>query len=53
LRTSGDIDNAIDLFKAKQSASVVSVSLVEQHPYWMKNVAEKGTMTDFCKSGRA
>ena len=49
LRTSDDIDNTIDLLKAKQVSSVVSVSLVKQHPYLMKNVTDIGTMTNFYK----
>lgn len=49
LRIADDIDNAIDLLKAKQVSSVVSVSLAKQHPYLMKNVNDIGAMTNFCK----
>jgi len=47
LRNSLDIDNAINLLENHSPSSVISVSLVKQHPYWMKNINKSGTISDF------
>lgn len=40
LRTAADIDAAYDLMRTRQAPSCVSVSEVEQSPYWMYRVSE-------------
>jgi CMP-N-acetylneuraminic acid synthetase len=40
LRTGADIDAAFDLMQSRQAPSCVSVSEVEQSPYWMYRVGD-------------
>lgn len=47
LRTAQDIQAAIELLIAKNADSVVSVSPVQKHPYWMKQMDAEGRMKDF------
>jgi len=47
LRTAQDIRVAIQLLLDKGADSVVSVSPVKNHPYWMKQLDAEGRMTDF------
>jgi N-acylneuraminate cytidylyltransferase/CMP-N,N'-diacetyllegionaminic acid synthase len=47
LRVSEDIDRAIELAIEKNADAVVSVTRVEEHPYWMKRVDDEGRMADF------
>lgn len=44
LRTSLDIDNAIQIFKEKKADSVISVSEVIHPPIWSKRINEKGIL---------
>jgi len=53
LRTAEDIDNAGNIFKEKGADSLVSVTPVEQHPYWMKRIDKEGVLTDFIKMKKA
>jgi N-acylneuraminate cytidylyltransferase len=45
LRTSADIDAAFELFQRTGGNSCVSVSPVEQSPYWMYRVGHDGELT--------
>jgi CMP-N,N'-diacetyllegionaminic acid synthase len=47
LRQAEDIQNSIALLLEREAACVVSVSQVEQHPYWMKRVAADGRLEEF------
>lgn len=47
LRTSEDIDNALNLLLEKKGDSVVSVSEACSHPYLVKRVSEDGRLEDF------
>lgn len=47
LRSSQDIEAAIQLALDKNADSVVSVSHVKQHPQWMKGVDAEGRMVDY------
>jgi CMP-N,N'-diacetyllegionaminic acid synthase len=49
LRIPEDIDRAIDLIHEKSADAIVSVTRVETHPYWMKQIDGPGRMTDFIK----
>lgn len=49
LRTVEDIEKTINILIEKGADSVVSVTPVEQHPYWMKLVDRAGLMTDFVR----
>jgi CMP-N-acetylneuraminic acid synthetase len=49
LRIPEDIDRAIELIREKSADAVVSVTPVEAHPYWMKQIDGAGRMTDFIK----
>ena len=51
LRSVDDIDTAIRIMKEKRAGSVVSVTLVKQHPYWMKQVDDRGGIKSFCEEG--
>jgi len=53
LRTTEDIEVAIQLALKKIADSVVSVSLTHHHPYLTKKIAEDGTMADFMGSTQA
>lgn len=50
LRTSQDIDNAVELFFAKNAKSVVSVCEAEHHPWWTNILPEDGSMKDFLQA---
>jgi len=47
LRTSQDIEAAVQLAREWQADGVVSVCPAHQHPYWMKSITEDGRLTDF------
>ena len=50
LRTSRDIEEAVNLVVQKKADSVVSVCLAHHHPYLAKRINEDGTLTDFIGS---
>jgi N-acylneuraminate cytidylyltransferase/CMP-N,N'-diacetyllegionaminic acid synthase len=52
LRSTEDIDGAVQLAREKQADSVVSVYSVHQHPYWMKRVTKDGRLVDFLSLDR-
>jgi len=47
LRTSEDIDNAVELFFAKKAKAIVSVCEMEHHPWWSNVLPADGNMKDF------
>jgi len=47
LRTSEDIDNAIELLFSKKAQTVISVCEVNHHPYCSNTLPEDGCMKDF------
>jgi len=47
LRTSADIDNAIELAERSSAAAVASVSPMNPHPYLAKLIQADGTLADF------
>lgn len=47
LRTTEDIEAAIQLILQRQTDSVVSVTSVEHHPYWTKKITGNGYLTNF------
>ena len=47
LRSSEDIQKAIQIIQDKQADSVVSVTIVHQHPYWIKTISPDGQLVDF------
>lgn len=47
LRSSKDIDAAIELLVQQKAEAVISVTPVDQHPYWMQSVDPAGWMKDF------
>jgi N-acylneuraminate cytidylyltransferase/CMP-N,N'-diacetyllegionaminic acid synthase len=47
LRTTQDIEAAVQLAEKYQADAVVSVCPVSQHPYWMKRLTEDGRVLDF------
>lgn len=47
LRTAADIDAAVKLLGERGASSVVSVTAVEHHPYWMKTVDGDGWVHDY------
>ena len=49
LRTSDDIDSAIELLFSRQAQSIVSVCTVEHHPYWTNTLPSDGCMKDFLR----
>lgn len=49
LRTAEDIDRALVLAVETRADAVVSVTPVEEHPYWMKQIDHSGRMADFIK----
>lgn len=49
VRTSRDIDNALDLLHEKQSDSIVSVCECEHHPYYTNVLPEDFCMRNFVK----
>ena len=50
LRTSEDIDAALDIAFRYQADSVVSVTPAAQHPAWMKLITETGMLTNLLDS---
>ena len=52
LRSSVDIKKSILIALQKKADSVISVSPVERHPYWMKKVDKKGRLFNFVSSNR-
>ena len=50
-RKSTDIDNAIKLLieNEKKADSLISVSLEESIPYWLKTIDNDGFLNDFIK----
>ncbi|MCJ7431995.1 MAG: acylneuraminate cytidylyltransferase family protein [Anaerolineales bacterium] len=53
LRSSVDIQKAIKIIQDKQADSVVSVTTVHQHPYWMKTISPDGRLADFSPTERS
>lgn len=49
LRTSNDIDSAIELLFSRKAQSIVSVCEVEHHPYWTNTLPSDGCMKDFLR----
>jgi len=49
LRTSEDIDKAIELLLLKKAKSIVSVCKTKHHPYWSNTLPEDRCMKDFIK----
>lgn len=49
LRTSADIDAAIELFQNKNAAAVVSVCENEHHPLWSNSLPADGSMNGFLR----
>ena len=47
LRSSEDIQKATQIIQDKQADSVVSVTIVHQHPYWMKTISPDERLVDF------
>jgi N-acylneuraminate cytidylyltransferase/CMP-N,N'-diacetyllegionaminic acid synthase len=52
LRTTDDIREAIKLMLEKDADGVVSFFRAEQHPFWMKRLAEDGTLREFILKDR-
>lgn len=50
LRTSNDIDGAIELFYAREKMGIVSVSLVDDHPLLIRSIDKNGKLTSLLKS---
>ncbi len=50
LRTSKDIDEAIDLYYEKNAESVISVVKAEHPPTWYKKIASNGVLIDYFTS---
>ncbi len=48
-----DMQGSIDLLKAKDAEGVVSVTLSESHPFWMKQLDLEGRLTDFLRPPRS
>ncbi len=49
LRSSEDIDKAIELFFARQAEAVVSVCENDHHPWWSNTLPENGNMVGFLR----
>lgn len=47
LRTVEDIELAVNIANNAEADGVVSVNLVHQHPYWMKQITEDGRLTNY------
>lgn len=47
LRTTEDIENVVRLANEQQCDAVVSVTEAAGHPFWMKQMAADGSLTDF------
>jgi CMP-N-acetylneuraminic acid synthetase len=51
LRTTEDVEAAVDIVREKDCDSVVSVTAAAGHPYWMKQISADGSLSDFLESG--
>ncbi|RLB68939.1 MAG: acylneuraminate cytidylyltransferase family protein [Deltaproteobacteria bacterium] len=49
LRTADDIDRAIELLFEKKAGAIVSVCLVDHHPWWCNSLPKNGRMKDFLR----
>jgi len=49
LRTSEDIDNAVELYFGKNANAIVSVCKAEHHPWWSNTLQEDGDMKNFLR----
>ena len=49
LRTTKDIDKAIELLFLKEAKAIVSVCEVDHHPLWANTLPEDGCMKDFIR----
>lgn len=49
LRTSEDIDKAVELLFSKNAMAIISVCEVDHHPYWVNRLPENGCMENFLK----
>ncbi len=49
LRSSQDIDEAVELFFSRQAQSVVSVCENDHHPWWSNTLPSDGNMADFLR----
>ena len=49
LRTTEDIDKAIELLFLKEAKAIVSVCEVDHHPLWANTLPEDGSMKDFIR----
>ena len=47
LRSTGDIEAALDIAITTRADTVVSVSRAYQHPYWMKQITEDGRLINY------
>ncbi|PLX74826.1 MAG: acylneuraminate cytidylyltransferase family protein [Desulfuromonas sp.] len=47
LRTAGDIDAAVELYKAQQADSVISVCEAAHPPIWAKMIDEQGVLREY------
>lgn len=47
LRTSSDIDKAVQIFLNKEADSVISVCEASSHPVWAKRIKDDGTLHDY------
>jgi CMP-N,N'-diacetyllegionaminic acid synthase len=47
LRTANDIDLAVDMAVSQNADSLVSVCMVDRHPYWTLKLDSEGTITSF------
>lgn len=50
LRTSLDIDTAIELFFLKKAKAIISVCETEHHPFWTNELTRGGCMKNFLKT---
>lgn len=49
LRTSQDIDQAVELFFQKDAKAIVSVCEVDHHPWWTNSLPTDGSMASFMR----
>ncbi len=49
LRTSRDIDQAIELFFQQETQAIVSVCLCDHHPWWTNSLPDDSNMRDFLR----
>jgi N-acylneuraminate cytidylyltransferase/CMP-N,N'-diacetyllegionaminic acid synthase len=53
LRSPEDIQRTIQIIQEHKADSVVSVTAVHQHPYWMKTIIPDGKLVDFLTTERS